>query len=77
VGAWDLERKERKEGKTGENHDNVLTSSSRFSNSEKTSAIATAVNPRQVSATSGTGTGDKDPNTHQAHTGYIGSTDNK
>ena len=22
-------------------------------------------------------TGDKDPNTHQAHTGYIGSTDNK
>jgi len=21
VGAWDLERKERKEGKTGENHD--------------------------------------------------------
>ena len=34
---------------------NVLTSSSHFSNSEKTSAIATAVNPRQVSATSGTG----------------------
>ena len=24
-----------------------------------------------------TSTGDKDPNTHQAHTGYIGSTDNK
>jgi len=23
VGAWDLERKERKEGKTGENHDTV------------------------------------------------------
>jgi len=22
-------------------------------------------------------TGDKDPNTHQAHAGYIGSTDNK
>jgi len=24
VGAWDLERKERKEGKTGENHDRYL-----------------------------------------------------
>jgi len=25
----------------------------------------------------GEDTGDKDPNTHQAHAGYIGSTDNK